>query len=97
MKSLIIAASKTANTVIKERAALDGHVKTAGDVTAHLWFVGQQPTDYDRVTEANERGVVDGQFVPEKAVSLTPSRTKTSSTTGIRYDESSGCTARRMS
>ena len=65
-KSLIAAASKTANTLITERVALDDHVKTADDVTAHLWFVGQQPTDYDRVTEANERGLAGGQYVPRE-------------------------------
>src|SRR5260370_1118018 len=58
--------SKTANTVIGERVVLDNHVKTADDVTAHLWFVGQQPTDYDRVTEANDRGLVGGEHVPRE-------------------------------
>lgn len=65
-KSLIAAASKTANTAIRERGALDNHIKTADAVTAHLWFIGQQPTDYDRVTEANERGLVDGKYVPRE-------------------------------
>jgi hypothetical protein len=66
MRSLIAAAGKTANTVIGERLALDNHLKTADEVTAHLWFIGQQPTDYNRVTEANERGFVDGNYVPRE-------------------------------
>jgi hypothetical protein len=66
IRSLITAATKTANTVIGERVALDNHLAIADDVTAHLWFVGQQPTEYDRVTEANERGFVDGKYVPRE-------------------------------
>jgi len=45
LKSLITASSKTANTVIGERVELEDHVKTADEVTAHLWFVGSnQPS-----------------------------------------------------
>jgi len=66
LKSLIEASSKTANTVIGERAELEDRVKTADETTAHLWFVGQQPTEYDRVTEANERGFVGGVHVPRE-------------------------------
>lgn len=41
-------------------------MRTADETTAHLWFVGQQPTEYDRVTEANERGFVGGVHVPRE-------------------------------
>jgi hypothetical protein len=41
---------------------------TAAEVTSsHLWFPGGMPHDFDRVEEANHRGVRDGLLVPTSA------------------------------
>lgn len=43
---------------------LDGRVTEAERVSEPLWFPGGTPHEFDRVQEANHRGLVDGHHVP---------------------------------
>jgi hypothetical protein len=49
---------------IGDAEGLDSIASTAEQVSAHLWFPGGSPHDFDRVEEANHRGLVDGSHVP---------------------------------
>jgi hypothetical protein len=49
---------------IGDADTLEAIATMAERVSAHLWFPGGSPHDFDRVEEANHRGVVEGNFVP---------------------------------
>lgn len=40
---------------IREWSSIEGLCDQSSHLTAHLWFLGQQPNSYDRATEANRR------------------------------------------
>jgi len=60
---------------------VEGHIKAADSAASHLWFPGDPPHEFDRVQEANSRGVRDYKLV-ERSKRPTPSQLRTSQ---IRY------------
>jgi hypothetical protein len=59
-------AARTPRVRLEDWIRVDAHVRRADDAAAHLWFPGvDEPHMYDRVEEANSRGVRSGgRLVP---------------------------------
>lgn len=49
---------------IRGQEGFDAIAAQAEAVSAHLWFPGDGPHDFDRVEEANHRGLVDRKLIP---------------------------------
>lgn len=49
---------------LKNWAEIEDAVRNAEALSAHLWFPGGSPHDFDRIQEANHRGLRDGRLVP---------------------------------
>jgi len=59
-------------------------VQHAEQLTAYLWFPKGAPHLFDRVEEANRRGLQDGTFVPASERTLMPSQRRKCGTTRTR-------------
>jgi hypothetical protein len=57
--------SRTPRVQLAGWPTVDAHVAAADAATAHLWFPGvDEPHAYDRVEEANSRGMRGGRLIP---------------------------------
>ncbi len=49
---------------LREWDTVEARISIADAAASHLWFPGDPPHSYDRVQEANSRGMREGNFVP---------------------------------
>jgi hypothetical protein len=49
---------------LREWDSVEAKISLADAAASHLWFPGDPPHAYDRVQEANSRGMREGKFVP---------------------------------
>jgi hypothetical protein len=81
LKALARMASRRPKVRLGDWDVVQSHIKTADATAAHLWFPGDPPHMFDRVQEANSRGLRHDRLV-ERDKRPTPDQLKTSQ---IRY------------
>jgi hypothetical protein len=81
LKALARMASRRPKVRLGDWDIVETHIKTADTTAAHLWFPGDPPHDFDRVQEANSRGLRGEKFV-DRDKRPTPDQLRT---TQIRY------------
>lgn len=81
LKALARMASRRPKVRLADWDTVESHIKTADAIAAYLWFPGDLPHQFDRVQEANSRGLRRDKLVDRDKRS-TPDQLKTSQ---IRY------------
>jgi hypothetical protein len=81
LKALARMSSRRPKVRLGDWDTVERHIKTADSTAAHLWFPGDPPHPFDRVQEANSRGLRRDKFV-DRDKRPTPDQLKTSQ---IRY------------
>jgi hypothetical protein len=55
LEGLLLAMTRPPSVEVGGRGAQEHRLAQARHLAAHLWFLGERPTGYDRISEANQR------------------------------------------
>lgn len=82
MRTLLKAVAMPPKHALANRSAINRLISKANRVSAHMWFPGQSPHDFDRIAEANNRNVPGRRALPPLTEHTPPERIRPGT---IRY------------
>jgi len=82
MRTLLKALAMPPKQAIANRGAINRVISNANKISAHMWFPGQSPHDFDRIAEANNRNVPGRRALPPLTERTPPERIRPGT---IRY------------